>query len=320
MHAIVVNEHGGPEVLTWTELPKPVAGPGEVLVRLAAAGVNFMDVGVRTQPVPGWELPTTMGVEGAGQVVELGADVDGIALGDRVAWYSHKGSFAEYVVIPAAKVVVLPDFVDDETAAAVMMQGLTANHFTTETHPIAPGDIAVVHAAAGGVGLMVTQLVRARGGSVIGLVSREEKVAIAKEAGADHVLVSSGGGFEDAVRELTGGAGADVVYDGAGAATFLSSLRALRYHGTMAFYGPFMGLPALTPQDLPHSIKLSYPTVGDHVRTRSALTARTAELFALLKTGELRVRIGGRYALSDAAKAYADIESRRTTGKLLLIP
>jgi NADPH2:quinone reductase len=320
MHAIVVSEFGGPEVMTWTELPKPVAGPGEVLVRLTAAGVNFMDVGVRTQPVPGWEIPTVMGVEGAGRVVELGKGVDGLAIGDRVAWYYHKGSFAEYLTIPASKLVVLPDFVDDETAAAIMMQGLTANHFTTETHAIAPGDMAVVHAAAGGVGLLLTQLIKARGGTVIGLVSREDKVAVAKEAGADHVLVSSGGGFEGTIRELTGGEGADVVYDGAGASTFFSSMRALRYHGTMAFYGPFMGLPAMTPQDLPHSIKLSYPTVADHVRTRSALTARTTELFELLKTGELRMRIGDRYPLSDAAKAYADIESRRTTGKLLLIP
>jgi len=270
--------------------------------------------------VPGWEIPGVIGVEGTGQVSQIGAGVEGLRVGDRVAWFYHRGSFAEYVAIPASTVVAVPDFVDDQTAAAVMMQGLTANHFTTETYAIKPGDTAVVHAAAGGVGLMLTQLIKARGGSVIGLVSRPDKIAMAKDAGADHVLVSSGGGFEDAVRDLTGGEGAHVVYDGGGAATFASSLQALRYHGTLAFYGPFMGIPSLTPMDLPRSVHLSYPSVGHHVRTRAALLARTGELFEFLKTGDLRVRIGNRYPLSEAAQAYTDIESRRTTGKLLLIP
>ena len=320
MHAIVVSEFGGPEVMTWTELPKPSARPGEVVVRLAVAGVNFMDVGVRSRTVPGWEIPTVMGVEGAGRVTEIGVGVEHFSVGDRVAWFYHRGSFAEYIAIPADTVVAVPDFVDDETAAAVMMQGLTANHFTTETYAIKPGDTAVVHAAAGGVGLMLTQLIKARGGDVIGLVSREDKTATAKDAGADHVLVSSGGGFEDEVRKLTGGEGANVVYDGGGASTFASSMQALRYHGTLAFYGPYMGIPSLTPMDLPRSIHLTYPTVMHHVRTREALVARTSELFEFIKTGNLRARIGNRYSLSDAAKAYTDIESRRTTGKLLLIP
>jgi NADPH:quinone reductase-like Zn-dependent oxidoreductase len=216
--------------------------------------------------------------------------------------------------------VKVPADVDDETAAAIMMQGLTANHFTTQTYAVKPGDTAVVHAAAGGVGLLLTQLIKARGGTVIGLVSREEKVAVAAEAGADHVLVSSGGGFEDRVRELTGGEGASVVYDGGGAATFRSSQLALRRHGVHAYYGPFMGVPSLTPMDLPSSILLSYPTVADHVPTREALVARTAEVFEFVRTGQLRPRIGSRYGLANAARAHADIESRRTTGKLLLQP
>jgi NADPH:quinone reductase len=320
MHAIVARELGGPEVLRWTESPRPVAGAGEVVVRLVAAGVNYMDTGVRSTPTAGWSLPIRLGVEGMGRVAEVGAGVEEFGVGDRVAWFYQPGSYAEYLAIPARVLVGVPDFVDDETAAAVMMQGLTANHFTTETYPVKAGDTAVVHAAAGGVGMMLSQLIKARGGDVIGLVSRQDKVAAAKEAGADHVLVSNGGGFEDRVRELTGGEGAHVVYDGAGAATFSSSLRALRVHGTMAYYGPFMGIPSIKPTDLSNSVLLSAPTVADHVRTRQALLTRTAELFSFIGSGELRVRIGGRYPLAEAARAHTDIESRRTTGKLLLIP
>jgi NADPH2:quinone reductase len=320
MHAIFVGDYGGPEVMTWTEVPDPVPGPGEALVRLGVAGVNYMDTGVRTMPMPGWSVPTVLGVEGMGYVAALGEGVQGPAVGERVAWYYHKGSYAEQLAVPANSLVKVPDEVDDETAAAVMMQGLTANHFTTETYAVKPGDTAVVHAAAGGVGLMLTQMIKARGGTVIGLVSRAEKVPVAKEAGADHVMVSSGGGFEDQVKELTGGEGAHVVYDGGGAPTFRSSQLALRRHGVHAYYGPFMGIPSLTPMELPSSILLSYPAVADHVPTREALVTRTAEVFDFLRQGKLTPRIGERYALADAAKAHGDIESRRTTGKLLLLP
>ncbi|MEU8513913.1 quinone oxidoreductase [Kitasatospora sp. NPDC048722] len=320
MHAIVIDTHGGPEVMQWTELPDPTPGPGEALVRLTAAGVNFMDVGVRTTPVPGWPLPTALGAEGAGRVVGLGDGVRDLSVGDRVAWYYHKGSYAELLAIPADALVRIPDGISDETAASVMMQGLTANHFTTESHPIRPGDVAVVHAAAGGVGRLLTQMIKARGGSVVGLVSRQEKVAAAEDAGADHVLVSSGGGFEHRVRELTGGVGADVVYDGGGAPTFRSSQLSLRRHGVHAYYGPFMGIPSLTPMDLPNSILLTYPNVLDHVPDRGTLVRRTGEVFDLVATGGIVPRTGGRYALADAAKAHEDLESRRTTGKLLLLP
>jgi RNA polymerase sigma-70 factor (ECF subfamily) len=176
--------------MTWTEVPDPVPGPGEALVRLAVAGVNYMDTGVRTTPTRRWALPAVLGVDGMGHVTALGDGVEGLAVGERVAWYYHPGSYAEQLAIPADSLVQVPDYLDDETAAAVMMQGLTANHFTTETYAVKPGDTAVVHAAAGGVGLMLTQMIKARGGIVIGLVSREEKTAIAKEAGADHVLLS----------------------------------------------------------------------------------------------------------------------------------
>lgn len=320
MHAIHIREYGGPEVMTWTEFPDPVPGPGEVGVRLRVAGVNYMDTGARRMPLPAWSVPTVLGVEGMGTVTAPGPDVTGFAVGQRVAWYYHQGSYAEQMAVPAAALVPVPDDIDDETAAAVLMQGLTANHFTTEAYAVQPGDTAVVHAAAGGVGLLLTQLVKARGATVIGLVSREEKVALAKEAGADHVLVSTGDGFADRVRDLTDGEGAHVVYDGAGAATFRSSLRALRRHGVLAYYGVLNGNPTLTPMELPNSILLSYPSVVDHVPTREALLHRTTEIFAFVRSGQLTVRIGRRYALADAAQAHRDLDSRRTTGKLLLLP
>ncbi|WP_225823963.1 quinone oxidoreductase family protein [Streptomyces naphthomycinicus] len=320
MHAIHIEEHGGPEVMRWTELPDPAPGPGEALVRLGVAGVNYMDTGARGQGAPGWVAPLVLGAEGMGHVTALGDGVEDLAVGDRVAWFYHRGSYAELLAVPAASLVKVPAGIPDETAAAVMLQGLTANHFSTETYPVKPGDTAVVHAAAGGVGLLLTQMVKARGGKVIGLVSREEKVPVAEEAGADHVLVWSGGGFEDRIKELTGGEGAHVVYDGGGTETFRSSQLALRRHGVHAYYGPMMGVPTFRPTDLPNSILLSYPTMFDHVPTREALVRRTGEIFDMVLAGQLTVRIGGRYALADAARAHADIESRRTTGKLLLLP
>ncbi|MED7951131.1 MULTISPECIES: quinone oxidoreductase [unclassified Streptomyces] len=320
MHAIRIEEHGGPEVMRWTELPDPVPGPGEALVRLGAAGVNYMDVGARAGGGPGWAAPAVLGAEGMGYVTALGDGVRDLAVGDRVAWFYHPGSYAELLAVPADTLVKVPDGIDDEIAAAVMMQGLTASHLSTETYPIGADDTAVVHAAAGGVGLLLTQMIKSRGGRVIGLVSREEKVPAAEEAGADHVLVHSGAGFEDRIRELTGGRGADVVYDGGGAGTFHSSQAALRPHGVHAYYGPFMGVPTLRPTDLPDSILLTYPVVHHHVATREALVRRTGEVFDLVLDGRLTPRITGRYPLADAARAHADIESRRTTGKLLLLP
>ncbi|WP_228708278.1 zinc-binding dehydrogenase [Amycolatopsis keratiniphila] len=251
MHAIHISEYGGPEVMTWTEFPDPVPNDGEVAVRLGVAGVNFMDTGARKMPLPTWSVPTVLGVEGMGIVTALGSGVEDFAVGDRVAWRYHKGSYAERLAIPARSLVRVPDDIDDETAAAILMQGLTANHFTTETYAIQPGDTAVVHSAAGGVGVILTQLIKARGGTVIGLVSREEKIPVAKKAGADHVLVSAGSGFERQVRELTGGEGAQVVYDGGGSATFHSSQLALRRHGVHAYYGVVNGNPPFRPADLP---------------------------------------------------------------------
>ncbi|MEU8962019.1 quinone oxidoreductase [Streptomyces sp. NPDC048491] len=320
MHAIRIEKHGGPEVMRWIEMPEPSPGSGEALVRVRAAGVNYMDVGARAEGGPGWAAPAVLGVEGMGYVTAVGEGVSDLAVGDRVAWFYQPGSYAELLAAPAHSLVKVPDGIDDETAAAVMMQGLTASHLSTETYPIGPGDTALIHAAAGGVGQLLTQMVKARGGSVIGLVSREEKAPAAREAGAEHVLVHTGGGFEDRIRELTGGRGVDVVYDGGGADTFRSSQLALRPHGVHASYGPFMGVPTLRPTDLPNSILLTYPVVHHHVATRQALVRRTSEVFALVLDGRLTPRIERRYPLADAARVHADLESRRTTGKLLLLP
>ncbi|EXU68758.1 alcohol dehydrogenase [Streptomyces sp. PRh5] len=318
MKAIVIDEAGGPEVLRLRERPAPRPGPGEVLVDVRVAGVNFFDTAIRGQARA--EVP---GAEGAGVVAETGEGVHGFAPGDRVAWLviDNLGSYAEQIVLPASNIVPVPDAVDDETAAALLVQGLTAHHFATVSHPVRPGDVALVHAAAGGVGMMLTQIIKARGGTVIGLVSRPEKVTFAADAGADHVLVSSGDAFAEPVRELTGGEGVHVVFDGAGATTFAASLQVLRTHGTLVFYGPLIGdVPTIAMNEIPRSTRLTYAVTEDHVRTPEELAARSAELFALVERGELVVRIGGRYPLAEAARAHADIESRTTTGKLLLLP
>ncbi|MFB9511001.1 quinone oxidoreductase [Streptomyces aurantiacus] len=318
MRAIVVNEAGGPEVLRLRERPAPRPGPGEVLVDVRVAGVNFFDTAIRRQALA--EVP---GAEGAGVVAEAGEGVRGFAPGDRVAWLSinSHSSYVEQIVLPASSVVAVPDAIDDETAAAVLLQGLTARHFATVSHPVRPGDVALVHAAAGGVGMLLTQVVKARGGTVIGLVSRPEKAGLAADAGADHVLVSTGGAFVEPVLGLTGGSGAHVVFDGAGATTFAASLQVLRTHGTLVFYGPLIGdVPTIAMNDIPRSTRITYGVTEDYIRTPEELTARAAELYALVAKGELVVRIGGRYPLAEAAKAHADIESRTTTGKLLLIP
>jgi NADPH:quinone reductase len=322
MRAIVVDELGGPEVLRLRDRPAPVPGPGEILVDISVAGVNFMDTGARRFGPAGLGVPFIPGVEAAGTVRGLGAGVSEFAVGDRVAWVYAPGTYAEQVVLPAASAVPVPGGIPDEVAASVMMQGLSAQHFVTEASTVRPGDLALVHAAAGGVGNLVTQLVKLHGGTVIGLVSRPEKVAAARSAGADHVLVSAGAEFAGEVRRLAAGpGGVHVVYDGGGQATFRASMSVLRRHGTLLYYGPFIGeVPVISMRDLPNSIKVCYPTFRDHVPTREALLARSAELFALVQSGQLDVRIGRRYPLAEAARAHADLESRATSGKLLLLP
>ena len=320
--AIVVSELGDPEVLRLREQPAPVPGPGQILVDISAAGVNFMDTGARrpgsaaTRPVP-----FVPGVEAAGSVRELGAGVSDFAVGDRVTWVYAYGTYAEQIALPASAAVPVPAGVSDEIAAAVMMQGLSAQHFATEAAPVQPGQTVLVHAAAGGLGQILVQLIKLRGGRVIGLVSREDKVKAARRAGADEVLVSAGDRFVQPVLDLTSGQGVDTVFDGGGETTFWASTRVARRHGTVLYYGAVIGQPPVVNlRQLPNSIKICYPTFLDHVPTREALLARSAELLTLVRDGLLTIEIGGRYPLAEAAQAHRDLESRATTGKLLLLP
>jgi NADPH:quinone reductase len=322
MKAVVMNGTGGREMLEHVERPDPVTGRGQALVDVAFAGVNFMDIGVR-QGMAWTDTPNpkVLGVEGVGRVVAVGDGVEGIAPGQRVAWVYAPGSYAERIAIPAASLVPVPDAIDDRTAASVMMQGLTASHFATDFYLVQPGDVAFVHAAAGGLGLLLTQIVKLRGGHVIGRVSSDYKVAAAKEAGADHVIVETEGRFAEEALRLTNGEGVHVVYDGSGPKTFQGSLDVLRRSGVFCWYGPVLGGPGpLDIMSLPKSIKIGYAIFLDHIHTPELLRARSAQLFDWITEGKLRVRIGGEYPLADAARAHADMESRKTTGKLLLVP
>ncbi|MDQ8727381.1 quinone oxidoreductase [Bradyrhizobium sp. LHD-71] len=322
MKAVVMNGVGTTDVMKFVDRPEPVLAPGNVLVEVAAAGVNFMDIGVR-QGMAWTEMPNpkVLGVEGAGRVLEVGQGVRDFHVGDRVAWVYAPGSYTERLSIPAQSLVKLPDAIDDRTAASVMMQGLTASHFATDFYPVQPGDIALVHAAAGGVGLLLTQIIKLRGGRVIGRVSSGDKVAVARQAGADHVVVDTEGVFAEEVLRLTDGEGVHVVYDGSGPTTFQGSLDALRRSGTFCWYGPVLGGPGpLDIMRLPKSIKIGYATFFDHIHTPELLRSHSARLFDWILEGKLNVRIGGEYRLANAAMAHTDMASRATTGKLLLIP
>jgi NADPH:quinone reductase len=322
MRAVVVSRAGGPEVLDVEDRPSPSPGAGEVLVDVAAAGVNFMDIYAREGRAPyGRQTPFVLGAEGAGTVAEVGSGVAGVSVGDKVAWTGVPGSYAEHVVLPADKAVPVPAGVDATVAAAVLLQGCTAHYLASSTFPVSEGDVAVVHAAAGGVGLLLTQIVRLRGGVVVATTSGGEKADLAARAGAQHVA-----GYEDypdVVREVTGGDGAHVVYDGVGSATFETGLSVLRRRGLMVLYGAASG--PVPPFDLQRlstsgSLFITRPTLGDYTATREELVRRTDELFGWIRDGRLDVRVGGTYTLADAGKAHEDLAARRTTGKLLLVP
>ena len=321
MRAIVVERLGGPEELRVAERPSPEPGPGEIRVDVGVAGVNFMDTGARRLGPATGEVPFVPGVEGAGRVSALGVGVTEFAVGDRVAWVYAYGSYAEQLVLPAASAVPVPGGISDETAAGVMMQGITAHHFATEAAPVEPGQVTLVHAAAGGLGQKLTQLIKARGGTVIGLTSTAGKAAVARRAGADDVVISTGDAFVEPVLDLTGLQGVHTVFDGGGQTTFRASMRVLRRHGTLLYYGAVIGdVPVVGMRELPNSIKVCYPVFRDHIPTRAALLRHTEEIFDLVANGRLRVEVGGRYPLTDAAQAHRDLESRTTTGKLLLLP
>jgi NADPH:quinone reductase len=320
VRAVRVEAHGGPEVLVPADVPDPSPGDGEVLVDVGAAGVNYIDTYLRSGTYPA-TLPTTPGLEGAGTVAAVGAGVTDVAVGDRVAFADGPGAYAQRAVVPAARVVPVPDALSTELAAASMLQGMTAHYLVHDTHPVAPGDAVLVHAGAGGMGLLLCRMASALGATVITTTSTEAKGELARGTGAHHVLRYDG--FADRVRELTEGRGVAVVYDGVGATTFDGSLAALRVRGVLALYGAASGpVPPVDPQRLNSggSLYLTRPSLGWHVMTTEALRERAAAVFAMVADGSLPIRIGGRYALDDAAQAHRDLEGRTTTGKLLLVP
>lgn len=320
--AVVVTRTGGPEVLTYTDREIPAPGPGEVLVKVAAAGVNYIDTYHRDgiYPLP---LPFGLGLEGAGTITAVGDDVGDLAVDDRIAWADAMGSYAEHVLVKSTVAVKVPDGVDDETAAASMLQGLTAHYLVTSTYPARPVDTVLVHAAAGGVGLLLVQLAKARGARVIGTVSTSDKEALAREAGADEVIRYTEEDFVARTRELTDDEGVAAVYDGVGRTTFDGSLSVLKRRGTLALFGAASGpVEPVDPQRLNKggSLFLTRPKLADHVATEEELRWRADELFGSIVSGALKVQIGGRYPLSEARRAHEDLQGRRTTGKLLLIP
>ena len=320
MRAIVVRELGGPEAMVLAEQPDPVPGPGQVLVQVAAAGVNFIDVyrrsGVYPQPVP--YVP---GSEGAGTVLAAGEGVTEYSAGDHVAWAEGPGSYAEQVAVDVRQAVPVPEGVNLKAAAAVMLQGLTAHYLCHSTFAVTEGTVTVVHAAAGGVGLLLTQMIKDLGGTVIATTSSTQKAALARQAGADFVTTYDA--FPDVVREATGGRGADVVFDGVGKDTFDASLSALRPRGMMVLFGGSSGqVPPVNPQRLNSggSLFLTRPTLAHYIADRTELLWRSGDLFRWIGKGELDVRVGADYPLADAPRAHEDLAGRRTTGKLVLVP
>lgn len=319
MRAIVVNTPGGSAALEPAELPDPVPGPGEVLVDVAASGVNFIDIYHREgrYPLP---VPFVPGLEGAGTVAAVGEGVTDIVVGDRVGWPHALGSYAAKIVLPADKAIVLPAGLSPDLAAAVLLQGLTAHYLTHSTYAVQQGDQVLVHAAAGGMGLLLTQIAKLRGARVIGTVSTAEKEKRARQAGADEVIRYEN--FADEVKKITDG-GVDVVYDGVGAATFDGSLASLRPRGMLALYGAASGpVPPFDPQRLnaAGSVFLTRPSLAHHIADRDELLWRAGDVLGWVASGALKVHISQRYPLAEARRAHDDLEARRTTGKLLLVP
>jgi NADPH2:quinone reductase len=323
MRAVVIEQLGGPEVLKAAELPDPEPQPGQVVVRVAAAGVNFMDIYQR-EGIGSYrpkQFPVVPGSEGAGTITAVGPDVSGLSAGDHVAWAGVPGSYAEQAVLPADRAVPVPPGVDLKVAAAVMLQGMTAHYLSYSTYPVREGDVTVVHAAAGGVGRLLTQMVKQRGGVVVATTSGGEKADLARSGGADQVVGYDE--FRSAVTQVTGGGGAHVAYDGVGQATFDDSLASLRPRGMMVLYGASSGqVPPVDPQRLNSggSLFLTRPTLVHYIADRNELLWRARDLFDWVGKGQLDVRIGGTYPLAEAARAQEDLAARRTTGKLLLLP
>ncbi|HUL04389.1 MAG TPA: quinone oxidoreductase [Gemmatimonadales bacterium] len=322
MKAVRVHAPGGPEALRYEEVPQPVPGRGEALVRIEAAGVNFIDVYHRqgAYPLP---MPFIIGQEAAGTVAGVGPDAGDVRVGDRVAYTGVPGAYAEYAVVPAERLVSLPDGVSAQQGAAAMLQGITAHYLTGTTCAVAPGDTCLVHAAAGGVGLLLCQLAKRRGARVIGTVSTAAKAQLAREAGAAEVILYTEQDFEAEVKRLTSGAGVRVVYDAVGQTTFMKGLNCLAPRGMMVLFGQSSGpVEPLDPQVLNRkgSLFLTRPNIAHYIAARAELLARAGEVLGWVRAGTLRLRIDREFPLAHAADAHRELEGRRTTGKLLLVP
>ncbi|OBA44061.1 NADPH:quinone reductase [Nocardia sp. 852002-20019_SCH5090214] len=321
MRAIQVSEHGGPEVLVATEVDDPVIGPNQLLVDTEAAGVNFIDTYIRTGTYP-QEVPYIPGSEGTGVVAEVGSEVTEFTVGDRVAWAAAPGSYAEKVAVNAAVAVAVPDGVPPAVAASALLQGITAHYLIESVYTPQPGETILVHAGAGGVGLLLTQLAAARDIRVITTVSTDAKEELSREAGAAHVL-RYGDDLAQRVRDLTDGVGVAAVYDGVGAARFEASLAALRIRGMLALFGAASG--QVPPFDLQRlnpagSLFVTRPTLAHYTRDRAELTWRAGDVLDAVADGTLRVRIGAQYPLAEAAQAHRDLQARKTTGSIVLVP
>jgi len=322
MKAIQVKQTGGPEVLQLVDLPVPQPKPNEAVVKIAASGVNFIDVYQREGRYK-VSLPFVLGQEGAGVVASVGSDVKSVKVGDHVAWTSVLGSYAEYAAVPADRLVPVPQGVSDRDAAAVMLQGMTAHYLCHDTYPLKRGETALVHAAAGGVGLLLVQMAHNIGARVIATVSTEDKAKLARQAGADDVILYTQADFEVETKRLTAGKGVDVVYDGVGKTTFEKGLNVLRPRGYMVLFGGSSG--AVPPFDLVQlsqkgSLFVTRPTLGHYTASREELVSRSSDVFGMIAAGKLKLRIEHAYKLADAQQAHRDLEGRKTTGKLLLIP
>jgi NADPH:quinone reductase len=322
MKAIQVKQTGGPEVMELVELPVPEPKANEAVVKLAASGVNFIDVYHREgrYKVP---LPFTPGQEGAGSVTAVGADVKSVKVGDRVAWSHLLGAYAEYEAIAADRLVPIPAGVSDEQGAAAMLQGMTAHYLCHDTYPLKRGETALVHAAAGGVGLLLVQMAHNIGARVIATVSTDEKAKLARDAGADNIILYTQSNFETETKKITGGKGIDVVYDSVGKTTFEKGLNLLRPRGMMVLFGGSSGaVPPFDPIALTQkgSLFLTRPSLGNYIATRDELVARSGAVFGMITAGKLKLRIEHTYPLAEAQRAHKELEGRKTTGKLLLIP
>ncbi len=322
MKAVRIHEFGGTEVLRYDEVSVGQPGAGEALVKIEAAGVNYIDTYQRSGVYP-VTLPFTLGMEGSGVVVTVGEGVTDVAVGDRVVFAMQTGTYADYTLVQAWKLAPIPDAISSEMAAAVMLQGMTAHYLSHSTYALKEGDTALVHAAAGGTGLLLVQMAKRLGARVIGTTSTTEKAALAQENGADEVILYSQADFEVEVKRLTDGQGVEVVYDSVGRSTFEKSLNCLRPRGYMVLFGAASGpVPPMDPQILNRkgSLFLTRPTLGHYIASPAELRSRSNDLFAWIAAGELQVRIDQRFPLAEAAEAHHYIEGRQTKGKILLLP